>query len=468
MKKGQNIEVIAGKAVFGGKCLSQFEDRALFLERALPGEKVIARITKKKKGYIEGRALEILEPSKYRVSYKCNYYPSCGGCKLLDVDYDYQTQMKEEAVLDCILRIGKINADTFDFLPIVKSPQTSGYRNKMEFTFSNHRYYMGDEIKTDEEKLKDNFSVGFHAPRLFRKIIDLDNCYHMTELMNDIYKKLRILLKESGLEAYDIMAHTGFYRHLVMRKTVNNDIMVNIITKTDNDEILTKIAKQICEEFPAVKSFYYTINRGKAAIATGDEIKLLWGDELLIDYIGKYQFEVSSNSFFQVNPSQTERLYTVLKDFAEFKSTDNVLDLYCGVGTISLFVSDYVNSVLGIEIVENAIVNAKRNAKINKVNNCDFLCGNIVDFVKDDGLFSEDKYDVILTDPPRDGMNPKVVKAIIDSKIKKIVYVSCNPSTFARDIDILNENGYKLIKAQAVDMFPNTYHVETVGLLVRQ
>ena len=456
------IEIRAGKAIYGGKCLSFAEDKTVMLERALPGELVTARVTKNKKSFMEAKMVEVLEPSPHRIPSVCEYYPTCGGCKMKDVAYDYQAELKEEVVLDCINRIAKVQE--LEYLPIVKSSVTSGYRNKMEFTFSNERYYINAD-EAPENREEDNFSLGFHAPRFYKKAIDIDHCYHQSENMNRIYKRMRILCKESGLPAYNVMSHEGFFRHLVLRETTAGMVMINLITKREEIEAVKLIADKVMSEFAEIKSFVNTINSGLAAVAFGEKNILIKGDDVINDTIGKFKFEISCNSFFQVNPAQTEKLYDLVADYADFKKTDNVLDLYCGVGTISIYVSQYVNSVHGFELVENAVINARKNAELNDITNCEFESGDLMKVVSERNIFNIRKFDMLITDPPRDGMHPKVVKSIINSGIKKIVYVSCNPSTFGRDVELLTNGGYRLVKAQAVDMFPNTYHVETIGLL---
>ena len=459
--KNRIIEITAGKPIYGGKCLSEYEGKKVMLERALPNEKVIAFIKKKKKGYLEASVNEILEKSPHRIESDCKYYPTCGGCKLRDVEYDYQTWIKEEVVKDCVERIGKVT--DYEFLPIVKSEDPSHYRNKMEFTFSEERYYMTKDEPYDEDK----FSLGFHAPRFYSKVIDVNHCYHQPELLNDIYGSIRKILKASGLEAYNIIKHTGFLRYLVLRITTENKVMINLVTKSKELDIIGDIADKLMEKHPEIVSFMNTINKGLSSTAYGEETILIRGEEILLDYIKDHKFEISSDSFFQVNPKQTEKLYDKIVEFAELSGSENVLDLYCGVGTISLYISESVKSVTGFELVENAVINARKNAKLNNITNCKFVSGDLMQFAKDGEIFKE-KFDLIITDPPRDGMHPKVVSSIIDSKVPKIVYVSCNPSTFARDVQLFELGGYKLKKVQPVDMFPHTYHVETVGVLVKR
>ncbi|MBN2789087.1 MAG: 23S rRNA (uracil(1939)-C(5))-methyltransferase RlmD [Candidatus Delongbacteria bacterium] len=460
-KKNNDIEITAGKPIYGGKCLSEYEGKKVMLERALPGEKVVAYIKKKKKGYIEASAKEILERSPHRIESECKYYPTCGGCKLRDVDYDYQTWIKEEVVRDCVERIGKVK--DYKFLPIVKADNSSHYRNKMEFTFSEERYYMSKDEPFDQ----DNFSLGFHAPKFYSKVIDVEYCYHQPELLNEIYKSLRDILKSSGLEPYNITKHTGFLRYLVIRITTENNVMINLVTKSRELDIISSIADQLKSKHPEIISFMNTINKGLSSTAYGEETILIQGNDIITDFIGDYKFEISSNSFFQVNPDQTHKLYDKIVEFAELKGNENVLDLYCGVGTIAIYINKLVRSVTGFELVEEAVINAQKNAELNSITNCKFVSGDLMNLAKEGEIFKE-IFDIIITDPPRDGMHPKVVQSIIDSGVSKIVYVSCNPSTFARDVQLFEMGGYKLKIVQPVDMFPHTYHVETVGLLLKQ
>jgi 23S rRNA (uracil1939-C5)-methyltransferase len=454
------IELRAGKPIYGGKCLSEYEGRRVMLERALPGELVLAYIKKKKSGYIEAVAKEIIERSPHRKESDCKYYPTCGGCKLRDVEYDHQAQIKEEVVKDCVKRIGK-TVDC-EFYPIIKCEKQNNYRNKMEYTFSKLRYYT--EFEKDLER--EEFTVGFHAPKFYSKAIDIDHCHLQTDLMNSVYHALRTELKASGLEPYDVVPHKGFLRYMIVRMTCADEIMVNLITKSKKIPEVKKVADKICAQFPQVKSFVNTINSSLSTTAFGEESILINGSETVIDSIGSLKFELSCDTFFQVNPEQTPRLYAAIAAMADFKGDESVLDLYCGVGTISLYIAGKVNSVTGFELVENAVNNARRNADLNGISNCEFFSGDMMKLAGQGGLFKK-KYDVIITDPPRDGMHPKVVESIIASNVPKVVYVSCNPSTFARDVELLEKGGYKLIKVQPVDMFPHTYHVETVGLLIK-
>jgi 23S rRNA (uracil1939-C5)-methyltransferase len=454
------IEVTAGKAIYGGKCLSEYEGKKVMLERALPAEKVKAYIKKKRKGYIEAVAKEIVDRSPHRTESDCEYYPVCGGCKLRDVEYEYQAKLKEEVVKDCVERIGKVT--DCEFLPVVMSSEKNGYRNKNEFTFSRLRYYTEPDQISDE----DNFTLGFHAPKFFSKAIDIDKCLLQPDLMNKVYLSLKTKLKKSGLEPYDIVKHTGFLRYLVIRKSNFDEIMINLVTKSKRTKEIKKIADELIHEFPQVKSFVNTINSGLAGTAFGEETVLIAGQETIFDTVGSLKFELSNDTFFQTNPHQTEKLYDAAVELSEFSGKERVLDLYCGVGTISLYIAGRVASVTGFELVENAVANARRNAQLNGINNCEFYSGDMMKLAKEGEIFKK-TYDVIITDPPRDGMHPKVVGSLIDSGVPKIVYISCNPSTFARDVQLLEEGGYKLIKVRPVDMFPQTYHVEVVGLLIK-
>ncbi|OGE84528.1 MAG: 23S rRNA (uracil-5-)-methyltransferase RumA [Candidatus Delongbacteria bacterium GWF2_40_14] len=456
----QLIEITAGKPIYGGKCLSEYEGRKVMLERALPGEKVLAYVKNKKSGYIEAVAKEILEKSPHRKVSDCRYYPTCGGCKLRDVEYDYQTWIKEEVVKDCVRRIGKVT--DCEMLPIIKCELHNNYRNKTEFTFSKLRYYTEEEKDLEEE----GFTLGFHAPKFFSKAIDIDHCHLQPDLTNRVYHALREKLKASGLEPYDVVKHTGFLRYLILRKTNADEIMVNLITKAKRFNEIKNVADEMCAEFPQIASFVNTINSGLASTAFGEESILIRGSETVIDTIGELKFELSCNTFFQVNPEQVTKLYDKIIEFSDFSGSETVLDLYCGVGTISLYISHKVKKVVGFELVDNAVENARRNAELNGIKNCVFFSGDMMKLAKDGELFRE-KYDIIITDPPRDGMHPKVVEALIGSGVPKIVYVSCNPSTFGRDVQLLEEGGYKLLKVLPVDMFPHTFHVETIGLLVK-
>lgn len=458
-RKDPYIEITPEKPIYGGKTLGEYDGKKVILERALPGEKVIARVKKRKKGYLECVTTEILEKSDKRKGAECQFYPSCGGCKLLDVEYDYQLEIKSLVVKDCIDRLGRVKE--YIYHPIVGSPVEQRYRNKMEFTFSNHQYFIGEK----EYDKDDNFFLGFHAPKVFSKVIDIDRCFLHSEKLDQLLNSIKSICRESGLEAYDIMEHKGFFRYLVFRETVDGEVMVNLVTKRYEAEIMEDIAKKVVEANPFVVSFINTINSGLSSTAYGEASHLIYGKEKVIDRIGDFKFEISVNSFFQVNPFQTESLYNKAFELGKLSKTDKVIDLYCGVGTISLAAAKYVDHVTGFELVENAVKDAFKNMELNNLSNCDFFSGDLMKVVGERSIFTEKEYDVIITDPPRDGMHPKVVRSMINAKIPKIIYISCNPSTFARDVSLLEQGGYKLKEAVAVDMFPNTYHVETVGVL---
>lgn len=472
-RKIKNIEVVAEKPIYGGKCLGEYEGKKVIIEKALPGEKVIAKVTRNKKSFIEAKAIEILEKSTHRTGYDCAYFPTCGGCKLLDVSYEEQLKIKEEVVKDCVDRLAKIDPDSYEYLPIISADERFGYRNKMEFTFSRQEFFLGskeerlaEEAESDSDKRQ--FSLGFHAPKFYKKTINIDTCYLQSANLNKIFLAIKDDLKKSEYEAYDVMEHTGLLRYLVLRESQRGEVMINLITKKAMPSEFKAYAENIMKKFLQIKSFYNTINSGLATVAFGETNILLAGQEDLDDTIADYHFKISPNSFFQVNPKQTVKLYDEILNFGDFKGGEEILDLYCGVGTISLYVAGKVKSVEGFELIESAVINARENALRNNIENCEFTAGDMKEIVKNNrNLFTKKKYDCLITDPPRDGMHPKVVKSIVHSGINKIIYVSCNPSTFARDLEILAAGGYKLIKARAVDMFPNTYHAEMIGLIMK-
>ncbi len=457
------IELIAGKPIYGGKCLSEFEGRKVMLERALPGEKVLAHVKKRRTGYLEAVTKQVLEKSSFRKESDCIYYPACGGCKLRDVEYEHQAFIKEEVVKDCVRRIGKVT--DCEMLPIIKCKATDNYRNKTEFTFSRLRYYTEKDMGNDPDG--EQFTLGFHAPKFFSKAIDINKCNLQPQLMNSVYLSLKDKLKNSGLEPYDVVRHEGFLRYLVVRKSNSDGIMINLITKSKKLREIKAVADALILEFPQVKSFVNTINSGRSTTAFGEETVLIAGRSTITDTIGELKFELSHDTFFQTNPGQTAKLYDVVLEFAGLSGSESVLDLYCGVGTISLYIAAKTAHVTGFELVENAVVNARRNAELNGISNCEFLAGDMMKLAKEGDIFKK-HYDMIITDPPRDGMHYKVVEALVSSGVPKILYVSCNPSTFGRDVELLEQGGYKLVKVQPVDMFPQTYHVETVGLLIKK
>jgi len=439
----------------------------VFVDGSYPGDKVKAQIRRKKRGYAEAKVEEIITPSKDRVEPRCTYFGTCGGCKQQDLDYAIQAKYKEEQVKDIFERLGGFK--DFKIEPIVHSEKVFFYRNKMEFSFANKRWLTKDEIGQTEEVENKNFAVGLHIPRIFDKVLDLNECFLQSEESNQILNFTRDFFKAKNASIFSTKTHEGYLRHLVIKQASNTDnLMVNLVTSTQNDEWMEEYSAKLMELIPSITTIVNNVNEKKSQTAYGDFENTYVGDGFIYDKIGDYKFRISANSFFQTNTTQAKNLYQIALDYAELKGDEVVYDLYSGAGTISIYISQKAKAVYSFESVDSAVKDAKTNNKLNNITNVTHLQADLnrsfLPIVEHKEI---PKPDVIVLDPPRAGMNPKTVKDLIVLDVPKIVYVSCNPSTQARDIKMLVEAGYKLIKIRPVDMFPHTFHIENVSLLVK-
>jgi len=452
LKRGQEVELLISDIAFGGQGISKLYNLIFFVKNAIPNQKIIARITKIKKKYVEAFKVKTLKKSNDEIDPKCNHFKYCGGCTLQQLNYEKQIYYKQQQVYDIIIKIGEIEKPKInDMLPC---DITFYYRNKMEYTFSGNPWYV-------ENETYDDVIIGLHVPKRFDKILSIDKCYINDPIFNELNSAIKQIVNELNLEAYDVKKHKGFLRFLVLRiGTHTKEVMVNLVTSGYKPQLIKPIIELIIEKFPNIKSIVNTINANKNNTATGN-IKLIHGRGYINEKIGKYTFKVSANSFFQTNSYQVKTLYDYIIKIAKFKKSDIVYDLYCGTGTIGIYISSYVKKVYGIEIVEDAIEDAKFNAKLNDVKNISFYTSDIKGFfIKSNSTI--DKPDTVIIDPPRPGLHPDVVTDIITLSPSKIIYVSCNPSTQARDIKILIKNKYKISDIQPIDMFPHTPHIECV------
>lgn len=478
MKKGEILEFDIESYAYEGKGIARIdyneEDQpksdkkfVVFVEGSYPGDKVKAQIRRKKRGYAEAKVEEIISPSKDRVEPKCTYFGTCGGCKQQDLDYKIQAKYKEEQVKDIFERIGGFK--DFEMEPIVHSEKDFFYRNKMEFSFANKRWLTKDEIGQTDEVENKNFAVGLHIPRIFDKVLDINECFLQSEESNKILNFTREFFKSKNTSIFSTKTHEGYLRHLVIKQASNTDnLMVNLVTSTQNDEWMEEYSAKLIELVPCITTIVNNVNEKKSQTAYGDFENTYLGDGFIYDKIGDYKFRISANSFFQTNTTQAKNLYQIALDYAELKGDEVVYDLYSGAGTISIYISQKAKEVYSFESVDSAVKDAKTNNKLNDITNVTHLQADLnrsfIPIVEHKEI---PKPDVIVLDPPRAGMNPKTVKDLITLNAPKIVYVSCNPSTQARDIKMLVEAGYKLIKIRPVDMFPHTFHIENVALLVK-
>ncbi|MBO6572031.1 23S rRNA (uracil(1939)-C(5))-methyltransferase RlmD [bacterium] len=463
LKKGEEVTLEIESAAFRGKGVAKVDGLAVFVYGTAPGDVVKARIIKKKKNYREAKLLEVLEPSKDRIEPKCQHANVCGGCSWQHVPYAKQLEYKGQQVADHITRLGGLS-DTI-IHPAMGSESEFYYRNKMEYSFSNRRWLTREEINRDEFVDDSGFAAGMHAPGRFDKILNLNECHLQREESFEILDFVRNYCIQHDIPPFDAMKHEGFMRHLMIRNSFHtDDFMVNLVTYQDDQELIKKLSDELLEKFPVITTIVNNINDTKSPTSIGRIKKVIHGPGYIVDKIGDHTFKIHPNAFFQTNTAQAERLYETAREFADLKDGEIVYDLYCGVGTLSLFMSQKAEKVLGIELVDVAVQNAKFNAKENNIGNVSFIKGDMKDVFTQEIVDKFGAPDVLITDPPRAGMHPDVVKRLKELKVPKLVYVSCDSSTMARDLKELTEV-YDVLEVQPVDMFPQTYHVEAVAKL---
>lgn len=459
----ENIRLLSAgaKGVSVGKTE---EGKTVIVSGAVPGDLVNVRVKKSKSNYFEGEAIEILEYSEHRVQPKCIHFGTCGGCKWQNIAYEKQLDFKHSEVVNNIKRIGGVS--DFETIPILGSKEQYFYRNKMEFSFSNSRWLTQYEISS-EENFSNRDALGFHIPGMWSKILDLKECYLQEDPSNQIRLAVKKYAVENGLEFYDVKAQEGFLRTLMLRQNSKGDWMVLFQLYKEMESERIRLFDYLLSQFPQIKTLVFAINpKGNDSIYDLD-IQTYFGEGYLFEEMDGLQFKIGPKSFFQTNYKQALELYRKTLEFADLSGDQVVYDLYTGTGTIAQYVARNAKQVIGIEAVQEAIDAAKEHAEINGLENCTFYCGDMKDIFNDEFLANHPKADVLITDPPRDGMHPKVVEQILKLSPEKIVYVSCNSATQARDIALLKDS-YELVKILPVDMFPQTHHVENIALLLKK
>jgi len=478
LKKGDILDLEISGYAFEGKGIAKIVKEVhsaeeepkkfvVFVEGAYPGDVLSAQVGKIRKSYAEARIKNIHIVSSLRTKAACKHFGTCGGCKAQNLAYEHQAKFKEEQVKDIFERLGGLK--DFELLPIVCADKIYFYRNKLEYSFGDKRWLSEDEISSMQEIPDRNFALGFHIPGMYDKVLNVEECHLQSDASNKILNFTRKFFKERSVSIYSTKTHEGFLRNLVIKQAANtSDLMVNLVVYEENDELLGEYKETLLSEVPAITTIVFNISKKKASIAVGDYEIVSYGNGYIIDIIGKSKYRISANSFFQTNTSQAEKLYNVGLDFAAFSGNEIVYDLYSGAGTIPIFISEKVKQIYGFESVEPAINDAIVNRGLNSVSNFEPILADLnksfLPLVAQKNLPSPD---VIITDPPRSGMHAKTVQDILSLNPAKVVYISCNPATQARDVKLLCDGGYELIKIQPVDMFPHTYHVENVALLVR-
>lgn len=472
MKRGEEIRLNLESFAFEGKTVARVDGMVAFVSGGVAGDEVRARLTKVKKQFVEAETLEVLKPSLLRTEPKCKYFGTCGGCKWQHVDYQAQLDFKRQHVIDALERIGGFKGVSVQ--STLGAPEIYYYRNKMEFSFG-QRWLTKEELeerKVGASETRESFALGLHIPKRFDRILDLDECWLQSETSYRIVNAVRRFCLEHGLTIYSTETHTGYLRNLVIREGKRTgDLMVNLVSSEDRPDVMEALRDRLLEEFSEITTVINNITDRKSQVAIGDSEKVYHGPGYITERIGKRTYNISANSFFQTNTAQAENLYEAARRMAQLKPSDVVFDLYSGTGTIALHVADDVSQVVGIESVLSAVEDAERNAKVNGVGNCRFVLGDLKDTLTRDAAWLENhpRPNVIIMDPPRAGMHGKVIEQLQMLSPKRMVYVSCNPATQARDLKLLCQTGdYVIAEAQPVDMFPHTYHVESiVGIVSR-
>lgn len=463
IKKGTRINLRIDRFADQGKSVGRVDGLVVLVEEAVPGDRVRARVDTRKKNYAEAHVEEILEASALRTTPHCVYADTCGGCTWQHVDYEAQLEMKEESVRSALVHNGGFDEEAIPVRPIIGADDPYYYRNNMEFSFSAQRWLTRWEIDSGRT-FDTDFALGLHAPGRYDKVIDLNECHLQSPLTTRLVNDVRRFAKERDWEPWNVHEHMGYLRHLTVRTgTRSGDVLVDLCTFTHEPDRIDALADHLREAFPAVTTFVNTINTRQAKVAVGDETHVAFGPGTLEDRIGRFTFEIGPHTFFQTNTRQAERLYEEARSHAGLGGDDLVFDLYCGAGTLSLFLADEAGEVVGIESEPPSVELARRNAEKNGVENVRFYTGRVRERI-DEVVETHGPPDVVICDPPRPGLHKQVARLLQDLEVDRFVYVSCNPQTQARDLKRLKRS-YEAAFVQPVDQFPHTPHIETVALL---
>lgn len=456
----ENIEITGIAAE--GKALTRINDMVVFVPYCVPGDVVDLQITKRKHSFMEARVERIVKPSEQRCEPVCKHYGECGGCKWQILPYDQQLRYKQQQIIDNLTRIGKVQLP--DISPILGSKHIYEYRNKLEFTFSDRKWLSWDVIRAAGglENVDTAYGVGFHIPNCFDKVLDITECHLMPDINNRIRNAIRDYAREHGISFYNEHAHTGQLRTLIIRTNHRGEVMLIVVWAEEPDMRLMEFLR---DSFPEIVSLLYVVNQKLNDTIGDQQVHVFAGQDHIMEQMEDLQFKVGPKSFYQTNTEQAYELYKVAREFAGLTGNELVFDLYTGTGTIANFVAKQARQVIGIEYVPEAIEDAKVNAQLNRLDNTLFFAGDMKDILNQDFINQYGRPDVIITDPPRAGMHEDVVKTILAAEPQRIVYVSCNPATQARDLNLLDEK-YRVTRVQPVDMFPHTQHVENVVQLV--
>lgn len=464
----ENVPITGAAA--NGKALAKVEGLVVFVTGAVPGDCADLRVLVKKKNYAEAAAIRITQPSPDRAPAFCAHFGTCGGCKWQDLAYGKQLEYKQQQVVDNLERLGGLELPALT--PILSSPATTHYRNKLEFTFSSNRWFTKDELVTAGE-ISDRDALGFHIPQRFDRVLDIGECHLQPEPSDAIRGFVRQHAREHGLSHYDVRAHQGFLRNLLIRTTLTGECMVLLAFGHEDAPPRERLLSALVQRFPGLTSLLWTINPKRNDTIYDLDIHVFHGRDHLVEALpdgpgGRpLSFRIGPKTFFQTNPQQTMAMYRLVRDLAGLTGNENAYDLYCGAGSITLFLSGAARHVAGVELVPESVSDARINAELNGISNVSFTAGDMKKTLSPEFVSAHGKPDVVVTDPPRAGMDEPVVRHLLELAPHRIVYVSCNPATQARDLAILKDQ-YRIDFVQPIDMFPHTYHVENVVRLIRR
>jgi len=466
-RKNKNIvleKVLVENYAAEGKSLARVDGKVIFIENVVPGDVVDVKLSKNKKDWAEGFVTAWHQYSPDRIEPFCPHFGICGGCRWQMLPYSKQLEYKQQQVVDNLRRIGKVQLP--EIPPILGAEQTIHYRNKIEYTFSSRRFLLPEELNNPEITPQQNVA-GFHARGIFDKVVDIRTCFLQAEPTNQLRLAVRDFAISRNLPFYDIKSHQGWLRTMQVRLCTTGEIMVNIVLGYEDEPARTALQEHILRQFPHLTTLLYTINPKWNDSVSDLDPRVVHGKGYVIEQLEDFRFKVGPKSFFQTNTRQGERLYQVTREFAELTGSQTVYDLYCGTGSIGIFLSRLAARIIGVEVIPEAIEDARENAELNNLRHARFFAGDVIDICNDAFFTAEGKPDVIITDPPRAGMHEKLVRKILDMEAPTVVYVSCNPATQARDLQLLDEK-YVVTKVQPVDMFPHTHHIENIVQLKKR
>jgi 23S rRNA (uracil1939-C5)-methyltransferase len=469
LKKGTEIELVVESLSFGGKGLARIDGFVIFIDRTIPGQRVLVRITRKKASYAEARVVDLLQDSPEAISPRCMHFGTCGGCLWQNLPYHRQLEVKRNLVWECLAHIGGLSSDTV--LPTLPSPEIYYYRNKMEYSFGARRWLLPEELKLSHLEKPRDFALGLHMRGFYDRVLDIEECHLQSPSSVSILKQVRQFALASELPPYNTHDHTGFWRFLVIRDSKHTgQILVELITAPHRSSfsMVRQLSTLLQTKIPEISTLVHGISEKKAQIAIADTQEVIFGPGYIEEYLGDMRFRISSGAFFQTNSKAARILLDQVSEGCGLTDSEVVWDLYSGTGTMAIGLARAARKVIGFELLQAAVSDAQTNAGLNGVDNCEFVLGDLKDLLGNSSF--ADTYgspQVVVTDPPRAGMHPSVVNQLHDLEPPRIVYVSCNPATLARDLKVLVEK-YRLLRVQPVDLFPHTAHIEAVAVLARK